>query len=213
MERTSSIWSEPNHTFFRFLKRIEDRNLSKSIAILGCSDGTYVLPATRRGFNVFAIDTDRIALFGGTISICGIDTNVAGITSRIQTEGVENQVIVVNDNFITYNPRARFSGVFTSGSIHYQDNSRYPLSQIIDSIKSYVAEGGLLLMEYICRSNDDNDPLRHFLTGRELLQQFSVASWKVTSNKKKSYIEEANPRINLVHGITWGRLYAEKKLE
>lgn len=209
---TFGLWPKPGRRFFEFLKRIEDINLPKTLAVLGCSDGNYVLPAAKRGFKVLAIDIDRVALYGGVIPLHGKDIEVMGLTNRLKVEGVEKQVTVVCDDSFAYNRRGSFSGVFTSGSIHYQNNSQYPLSQIINNLQSYVAPGGLLVMEYIHLSDENNNPLRHFVTGKEVMRFFPKAEWKVTSNKKKRYIEDPNPRNDLVHHITWGRLYAEKKL-
>ncbi len=208
--KTPSIWPAANQRFFRFLKGIEDRNFPKTLAILGCSDGSYVLPAAKRGFAVLAIDTDHVALYGGVIPLYRNNVEVMGLTNRLKVEGIESQVTVVCDDCFSYNPRNTFSGVFTSGLIHYQDNSHYPLSQIINGIQSYVAPGGLLIMEYIHPSDENNDPLRHFPTAKELVQYFQVKDWKVTSNKKKRYTEGPNPRNPRIHDIVWGRLYAQK---
>lgn len=207
---TPSIWSVAGPRFFRFLKRIEDRNLPKTLAVLGCSDGNYVLPAAKRGFDVLAIDIDSAALYGGTITLYGEEYEVMGLTNRLRAEGLARRVTVVDEDYVSYSPRNKFSGVFTSGSIHYQDNSRYSLSEMIGGIQSYVADGGVLFMEYIHRSKENSDPLRHFLTGKEVASFFPNTEWVVTSNKKKRYTENPNPRNPRVHDIIWGRLYAQK---
>ena len=66
---TSSIWPEPTRRFFKFLSNIEHAGLPKTLAVLGCSDGTYVIPAARKGFDVLAIDNDRTALYLSLIHI------------------------------------------------------------------------------------------------------------------------------------------------
>ncbi len=208
--KTSSIWPAPSQRFFRFLKKVEERNLPKTLAVLGCSDGNYVLPAAMRGFEVLAVDTDKIALYGGIIPLYRNDVEVMGLTNRLAIEGLENLVTVVCGDYISYNPRKSFSGVFTSGSLHYQDNSRYSLSQIINSIQSYVAPEGLLVMEYIHPSNENNDHLRHFVTGKQIASLFPETEWRLTSNKKRRYTEDPNPRNLNIHDIVWGRLYAQK---
>jgi 2-polyprenyl-3-methyl-5-hydroxy-6-metoxy-1,4-benzoquinol methylase len=209
---TSSIWTEPTRRFFRFLNNIEHSGLPKKLAVLGCSDGTYVIPAARRGFDVLAIDTDRTALYGGTVPLHEKNSTTVGLINRLAIEQLEEKVMVVCEDFVLYNEdeQGKFSGVFTSGSIHYQENSQYPLDQILKSIQSYVATGGLLLVEYIHRSEHHSDPLKYFMTGKEIVRFFPTGTWNVSSNKKKRYTENPNPRNGETHDIAWGRLYAQK---
>lgn len=209
--KTSGIWTPPPREYFRFLERIEKKGLPRNLAVLGCADGNYVLAAARRGFNVLALDADQVALYGGTISAYGENVEVLGLEKRLKIEGLESNAQMVCDDFISYNPKTEFSGVFTSGSIHYQGNSRIPLDQIISSIQGYVVKGGLLVIEYIHPTKEENnDPKRHFLTQRQIARYFMDPYWRITSNKKKRYLEDPNPRNPRAHNITWGKLYAER---
>lgn len=209
--RTTSIWPEPTQNFFRFLRRIEHTGLPKTLAILGCADGTYVIHAAKRGFNILAIDRDIVALYGGTATLYGKDRVVMGLAERLAIEQLETKVKIVCDDFIFYNEEKQeeYSGVFTSGSIHYEDNFCYPLKRIVESIQSYVTTRGLLLIEYIHCLDQHNDPEKYF-TGKEIMQFFPRETWHVSSNKKKNYIEAPNPRNSKTHTISWGKLYAQK---
>jgi len=66
-----SIWGKPNRSFYRFLAMIETVGLPKTLCVLGCSDGKFVIPAARKGFSVLALDIDTIALYGGEIDLLG----------------------------------------------------------------------------------------------------------------------------------------------
>ena len=124
--------------------------------------------------------------------------------------GVDKLVNVVDGDYVTYSNKHQFFGVFTSGSIHYQSNFNYSLQKVITRIQNYVANKGILLLEYIHKSPENNDPKRHFVTQKQINSFFQNANWSVTSNKKKVYIEKPNLRNDKVHKIVWGRLYAKK---
>jgi len=207
--KTSSIWGYPPRRFFRFLKIIQVEGLPKTLIILGCSDGRYVIPAAKRGFEVLAVDIDQTALMGGTATIAGKSMKMEGLVSRVEQEGVADLVTVVEGDFFTYHPRKTYSGLFTSGSIHYRENSKYSLGYITDKIQAVISDRGLLLFEYITPSNN-RDSSRHYVSGKQLADYFRDPEWKITSNKRKTYIEPSNPRSDHIHKITWGRLYAQR---
>lgn len=208
--KTQSVWGYPPSRFFQFLKQIEEKGLPKTLAVLGCSDGRYVIPAAKRKFEVLAVDIDETALFGEVSNNISGKVKIGGLVDRIQQEDVVDQVTVVSQDFLTYNPTIAFSGVFTSGSIHYVENTKYTLAYIVDKIKGYVSNNGILLLEYIVPSISDNDPNKHFVSSAEMAKHFCSPEWKIISNKRKTYIEESNPRTQHVHSISWGRLYATK---
>lgn len=209
--KTESIWGHPDRNYFRFLDRIQKLRLPKTLCILGCSDGKFVIPAAKRGFSVLAIDMDRVALFGGVVNLSDRQIKIGGLTDRLRKEGLEEKVKVVHDDYIAYSPESPYSGVFTSGSIHYGENSKYTFRETMESVKKYVAIPGLLFFEYIHRSEFDSDPKRHFTTSQELETVFDKREWEITSHKKRTYVEEPNPRVNQIHTIVWGRLYALRK--
>lgn len=208
--KAGSVWEKPNKRYYTFLNRIKKGNLPLSLCILGAADGNYVIPAAKMGFEVLAIENDPIVLYGGRATKGSIEFDTAGLIKRIKENGVDKLVTVVDHDYVTYDSKYQFSGVLTSGSVHYQNNSKHSLQKIIESIQNYVAVGGLLLLEYICTSPENNDPKRHFITTKQIASFFQKSNWTVTSNKKKVYIEKPNPRNDKVHRIVWGRLYATK---
>ncbi len=211
--KSKSVWGYPPGRFFKFLNRVQKKKLPKTLCILGCSDGTYVLPAAKRGFKVLAIDIDKTAIYGGKIRIANQTVVMEGLLDRLKKDRLERYVEVVNEDFMRYDVKKTYSDVFSSGLIHYRENEKYPKSLIIDKIKSFVSPGGILLLEYIHRSDTANDPKRYFFTKTEMSSFFSDSVFEVTSHKVKSYIEPPNPRNYRIHKITWGRLYAIRNYE
>ncbi len=208
--KTKSIWGKPTKNFFNFLNKIKKTKLPKTICILGCADGRYVIPAAKKGFDVLAIDNDVISIYGGNCTVDGKIINICGLKKRVIDENLEEKITIIKDDFIKYNSKTKYSGVFTSGSIHYENNFKYSLKKIIFNIKKYVSINGILYFEYIHKSQYDNNPKKHFITSNQIKDLFKYPKWKILSNKKKKYVELSNPRVNKKHSIIWGRLYAVK---
>lgn len=209
--KTKSIWGLPNPSFFKFLDTIETRRLPKTLCILGCSDGKFVIHAAKRGFKVFAVEMDKVALYGGVTEIAGKPVKIQGLMDRLRHENVEKNVEVFEGDFLSTHPSKTFSGVFTSGSIHYAENTKYSLKEAIDGIKSYVSLNGILFIEYIHKSEIDSDPHRYFLTKTEIAQYFNADGWDLFKHTTRTYTESPNPRVPFTHKIVWGYLYAFRK--
>src|SRR5258705_6904471 len=54
---TSSLWGKPPSRYYALLRRAESskRGGRPHLAVLGCSDGKFVLPTARGGFTVMAL--------------------------------------------------------------------------------------------------------------------------------------------------------------
>lgn len=208
--KVESMWGKPNKSYYKFLNLLEKSGLPKTLCILGCSDGKFVLPAARKGFSVLAIDIDANALYGGDIDLFGETINNIGMVRRLEIEKLRDRVEVVNQSFIDHNHHDTYSGVFTSGSIHYADNSVYSLEEVINRIQSYVSPSGFLFQEYIHTSEADNDSNRHFVEKKIIASFFNDPQWTILKHRKKQYTEGPNPRVNQVHKIVWGSLLVQK---
>lgn len=205
-----SVWGKPNRSYYRFLRILEDTSLPKTIGILGCSDGKFVLPAARKGFSVLAIDIDTTALFGGKMNVGGETILNIGLKKRLEIAKVESLVKIVCGSFLEYPTDQKYTGVFTSGSIHYGENSRYSLAEVIGKMQDFVAPNGLLFQEYIHTSEEDNDRSRHFVDKNTMALFFENPSWTILKHRKKQYIEGPNPRNDKEHLIVWGSILARR---
>src|SRR5258705_13831045 len=95
---TSSLWGKPPSRYYALLRRAESskRGGRPHLAVLGCSDGKFVLPAARRGFTVMALDVDEIALYGGTKIGPDGPTPMPGLRARLEAEKLAHLVEVVH---------------------------------------------------------------------------------------------------------------------
>ena len=210
--QTKSIWTYPKKRFFTFLDNVASENFKKTLCVIGCADGTYVLPAAKRGFEVTAIDIDYNAIYGGPdIIIDGKAYKNIGLLKRLELEeDIKDKVEVFNCDFMEYDTSKKFSAIFTSGSLHYENNCKYTIEDLIEKIFNMLEINGTLLLEYIHRKANDESK-RYFLTKDQVDDLFSkYPNAKIVSHKVKTYIEKPNSRDDTIHEISWGRIYVKK---
>lgn len=80
-------------------------------------------------------------------------------------------------DFMNFKTSKTFSEVFISGVIHHRENLKYSLEEIINKLQSLVSKDGTLPVEYIHRSNRNNDPTTHFLTASQIKSFFRKPEW------------------------------------
>ena len=87
-----------------------------AVAVLGCADGKFVLPAARRGHRVVAIDVDPVALYGGEKSGLEGPVWMRGLVWRLDKERLRQRVRVINGDFARDAPVCCCQVVVTSGA-------------------------------------------------------------------------------------------------
>lgn len=207
--KKGNLWYPPTKSLYVFLDKIEQSGLPKTLAVLGCADGNYVVPAVKRGFKVLAIDIDEIALYGGDTFINNKKVKIIGMEKKLERLGLEKMVTIIKGSYLEYKTNLTYSGVIASESTHYEANSKYAPEEIMDIIKNYVSIEGLLLFEHIHYSQRNNDS-KLYLTSGKLKSFFRLPCWKINSSKKKTYLEEPNIRKDKIHEIILGRLHAQR---
>jgi hypothetical protein len=213
-KKTSSLWGKPPKRYYKFLKHVEQEFARRrlKVAILGCSDGKFALPAARRGHSVLAIDIDGVALYGGNKTGPSGEVYMPGLVARLRTEGLESQVQVIHDDFVNYSPPTRYHAVFTSGAIQYSCNLKHSMLLMIEGVLSYVANSGFIYIDYMLPMEEkyrgrDNYP------GREEWQNFFPEnSWEVIYNRVLPPVfEQAHVDNPVDHYHHWGHLFARRK--
>lgn len=127
----------------------------RRLAVLGCADGKFVLPAARRNYAVLAIDVDQVALFGGTKEDQSGTVHIPGLVSRLVSEGLDKGVTVRCGDFVALRPEyGLFPAVHTSGSIQYSLNLPRTAGEILKAALGYVAPGGFFYIDYMLPYED-----------------------------------------------------------
>jgi cyclopropane fatty-acyl-phospholipid synthase-like methyltransferase len=182
------------------------------LAVLGCSDGKYVLPAARRGIEVIAVDIDEVSLFGGTkVGVDGSDVHMPGLVWRLAVEGLGDRVTVVHDDLATVRLDPPCDLVFISGAIQYAVNLRHSMTDLIGNVQACVAPGGRLFVEYMLPVEARHQGRANYLPPEVWTSMVSTDGWTVTSNRvaPAGFDRRTDVEVRAKHRYTqWGFLHA-----
>ena len=106
--------------------------------------------------------------------------------------------------------RKTTSGVLASGVLHYQDNQKYSLLEMLRKVQSYVSIGGIILIQYLQPGFQNTDSRRFFMTAEQMASYFDEAHWHIIDNTSRTQTEGPNPRNPLPHSMLWGDIFARK---
>src|ERR1700761_33322 len=120
--QTQSLWEHTLTFFPQFLATLRGRVAPDStVAVVGASDGKFVLPLAAAGYRVVAIERDALAVHGGEVRLPG-DSQVRamGLIDRLELEELHDRVQVIEEDFLAENPLdVPCEAVWTSCSWHY----------------------------------------------------------------------------------------------
>ncbi|MEU8087051.1 class I SAM-dependent methyltransferase [Micromonospora sp. NPDC049101] len=215
--KTASLWGAPPKRFYHFLRRLTPAAPGETLtlAVLGCADGKFVLPAARRGIRVWAADIDEITLFGGYKEDSSGRVHVPGLAARLKTEGLEELVDIHHGSFVDAPPERRFDGVFTSGALQYSNNIGHDLADMVDLVGGCVRLGGLLYVDYML-------PYEEKYKGRPNCPEagwwkeyfHSRPEWHVHHNRAMApTLDRAHLDYPVDHYHQWGHVLAERRLD
>ncbi|HEY1621439.1 MAG TPA: hypothetical protein VGG25_27695 [Streptosporangiaceae bacterium] len=214
--RTASLWGAPPTRYYTFLRRLEQAagHRPVSLAVLGCADGKFVVPAARRGIRVWAVDIDEVTLFGGTKPGADGPVRVPGLAARLAAERLAGLVEITCGDF-TGLPQGRcFDGVLTSGALQYSSNTGRDLGQMVAAVGAYVRLSGLLYVDYMLPHEDkykgrpncpDASWWKDYFARRE--------EWDVVYNRAMPpTLDRAHLDYPVDHYHQWGHLLARRAL-
>ncbi|MET7934657.1 class I SAM-dependent methyltransferase [Streptomyces sp. NPDC005322] len=211
--KTRSLWGPAPSRFYRLLERVEQAvpDRTPRIAVLGCSDGKFVLPAARRGFDVIAIDIDDVALHGGTTKTAdGEPIEMPGLAWRLKVERLEHKVEIVHGDLaeVALTP---CDLIFVSGALQYSYNLRHTMANMVSHIQSTVSPGGFLYIEYMLPVKEAHKELENYPLASEWPDFFNNSEWTVLSNHVAEPAEEERDGAKVLgthRFLHWGYLMA-----
>ncbi len=138
------------------------------MAVIGASDGKFVLPLAAAGHHVIAVEKDPFALHGGEVSLPGDTTaHALGLTDRLKRESLDDQVQVIEQDFLQADlPEARCDAVWTSCSWHYSANHHTPLADFVTRMQALVRVGGLFGAEFMMPVERRHHLIEHYTSPR-----------------------------------------------
>lgn len=211
--KTASLWGTPPTRYYRYLRRVREgaREEHPTLAVLGCADGKYVIPAARMGFRVWAIDVDEVALFGGTKTDASGEVPMPGLAARVKAEKLDDLVEVVHGDFMASPPGREFDSVFTSGALQYSTNTDHTLEQMVDQVGECVRVGGLLYVDYMLPYEEKYKGRANCPEAPWWKEYFAARPrWDVKYNRvMPPTLDRAHVEFPVDHYHQWGHLLAE----
>lgn len=221
--RTASLWGAPPTRYYSFLRRLEHQagGGPLSLAVLGCADGKFVVPAARRGIRVWAVDIDEVTLFGGTkpggtkpgSSEPGSEpVRVPGLASRLAAERLEHLVEISHGDFTGMAPGRHFDGVLTSGALQYSSNTGHDLAEMVAAVGAHVRLSGLLYIDYMLPFEDKYKGRPNCPDASWWKDYFARrAEWDVVYNRAMPpTLDRAHLDYPIDHYHQWGHLLARR---
>ncbi|WP_067845411.1 class I SAM-dependent methyltransferase [Nocardia lijiangensis] len=178
---TTSLW-EQTLTFFPLFCRAlaEECRPGATVAVIGASDGKFVLPLAEAGYNVIAIEKDPLALYGGEVLLPVSGLGYApGLIERLKDADLQHRVRIVAEDFLDSDPADVVAdAVWTSCSWHYSANHRRPLVEFIARMQQLVHPGGVFGAEFMMPVDKRHHEIEHYTTPDVLISYFGDA-WDV----------------------------------
>jgi SAM-dependent methyltransferase len=190
--QTSSLWERTLTFFPQFLAAVHEHIPAGScVAVVGASDGKFVLPLAAAGYRVTAIERDPVALHGGEVRLPGgITTSAQGLLTRLKAEDIQNQVQVAEQDFLAARPPcAPYDAVWTSCSWHYSVNHHRPLADFVGRMQEIVRPSGLFAAEFMMPTQPRHFAIEHY-TSPERLSRHFTDGWNVLLTLRTSEFTE-----------------------
>lgn len=178
--QTQSLWERTLTFFPQFLATLTERApRGATVAVVGASDGKFVLPLAAAGFRVVAIERDPLALHGGKVRLPGETTHAMGLTDRLKHEGLQNQVQIVERDFLCPESlEIACDAVWTSCSWHYSINHHRPLAEFVTRMQHLVGANGLFGAEFMMPVAQRQHLIEHYTSPEGLSRHFG-SDWTI----------------------------------
>ncbi|MET9398509.1 SAM-dependent methyltransferase [Kitasatospora sp. NPDC002965] len=179
--QTRSLWEHTLTFFPQFLAALKEHApRDATVAVIGASDGKFVLPLAAAGYRVIAVERDPLALHGGEVHLPGTaHAHATGLIDRLRLEDLYDRVQVVEQDFLGSEPLDRLcDAVWTSCSWHYSVNHRRPLAEFVARMQFLVRADGLFGAEFMMPVEARHHLVDHYTSPEKLSRHFTGA-WNV----------------------------------
>ncbi|MFE4869527.1 class I SAM-dependent methyltransferase [Streptomyces sp. NPDC056682] len=190
--QTQSLWEHTLTFFPQFLAALREQvSPDATIAVIGASDGKFVLPLAAAGYQVIAIERDPLALHGGDIQLPGdVRARALGLNDRLKVEQLDDRVQVVEEDFLqTDSHEAGCDAVWTSCSWHYSANHTHPLADFVTRMQRLIRPGGLFGAEFMMPVEERHHLIEHYTSPENLSRHFAH-NWNIQLTLRTSEFAE-----------------------
>lgn len=212
--QTQSLWEHTLTFFPQFLAALTNRlGADTTVAVVGASDGKFVLPLAVAGYRIIAVERDPIALHGGEVRLPGnVAFQTAGLIDRLKRERLYDRVQVVQADFLDGEPLGvRCGAVWSSCSWHYSANHHRPLAEFVDRMQLLVGAGGLFGAEFMMPVEQRHHLIEHYTSPEKIIRHFSDGWDVLLTLRTDAFMERAHFGRPQDHIHRMGLLLAARK--
>ncbi|MCD9146071.1 class I SAM-dependent methyltransferase [Streptomyces albireticuli] len=210
--KTQSLWQQTLTFFPQFIAALNEHEPGSPVAVVGASDGKFVLPLAEAGYQVTAIERDPVALYGGEVRLPGDQVEqAAGLSARLKAEGLGDRVQIVEGDFLdTDLPASSYAAVWTSCSWHYSANHHRPLSEFVTRMQDLIRPGGLFGAEFMMAIEPRHRMTEHYTSPDLLLRMFPLGWDILLTLRTGTFLERAHVGQPYDHHHRMGMLLAAR---
>lgn len=216
---TQSLWEHTLTFFPQFLATVREHTPAEgaaeaTVAVVGASDGKFVLPLASAGYRVIAIERDRDALHGSKVTLPGdVVSPTMGLIDRLKLEALYDRVQVVEEDFLETGFRdAACDAIWTSCSWHYSANHHRPLADFVARMQSLVRPGGLFGAEFMMPVEPHHRRVEHYTSPGRLSRHFADDWTVLLTLRTNEFTERAHVGQLQDHTHRMGLLLATRNL-
>lgn len=187
-----SFWGELFSSFPRIAVETGEDLKGMTACVLGASDGKFVIPLAAAGCRVTAVDVDPVMLYGGDVQRPGRIEHVNGLTRNMAEEGVSDNCVIVEHDYMTWRTEDVFDIVITSGSWPYNRNFEYGLAGVVGRMQELTAPGGYLFADYLAPYTDYERTVELYPEPADLDRLFPAERWHTVANEEVGVIGESH---------------------
>ena len=201
--QTQSLWEHTLTFFPQFLAALKERTSpDATVAVVGASDGKFVLPLAAAESEGVALDGDDAVAGGGEVSLPGdAHAQVPGLIDRLKAEDLRDRVQVIGEDFLTAElPEGHCDAVWTSCSWHYSANHRSPLGDFVRRMQDLVRKEGLFGAEFMMPVEERHQFIEHYTSPERLARHFTPGWDVLLTVRTNQFIER--PHLGQPHDHT-----------
>lgn len=224
-----SVFGSPPSSFTEMMNEIKNEFKDKKIEAcdIGCLDGKHSFLTAKNVTKLDCYELNDLYINGGEVVYPFLINNNI-IREEIQIYGLKKRMNlnfrtgnynmeVIHKNFYKENQK-QYDFVYTRRSLSREEYSDLTMNQKIQILKNSVKEKGILYIEYLIQTEEEQDPNKYLKRG-QMEEYFNRKGWQIYYCNEGDHLIEEKPDIehSTFHTHNVGRIKVmkdkNKKLE
>jgi hypothetical protein len=206
-----SFWGDLYSSFPLLAAELAGRDLiGWEACVLGASDGKFVVPLAGGGVQVTAVDVDPVMLYGGDVPRPGRTDHIAGLVRNLADEGLTDRCVIIEADYMDWEPGRAFDIVMTSGSWPYNRNLKHGLAGVVCRMQRLTGPGGYVFADYLLPYTDAELANELYPQPDDLDRLFPADEWRSVHNHDVGLVSESHYGAEEWHSHRYGALLMQR---